>query len=122
MKRDGPTRGVAHQAIDTMINTKLLADRLSGLCRRLRLRNGGRRRRCPGNHRLQGAAEVALLEPRCLLSGKGVGGGHHGHRVALNQPGDPSVINFAGYEWNANYNWSKDSGPFINGQLWSPDN
>jgi hypothetical protein len=75
-----------------------------------------------GKNRRQFAADVSLLEERYLMSSNVLGGGHHSHNVALDQPGQPSIIKFGGYEWNANYNWSKDSGPYVNGQLWSPDN
>jgi hypothetical protein len=105
-----------------MINPKLLADLLSGLKLRLRSRNSAHRRQRPrgGNQRSPVAAEVSLLEPRCLLSSNGLGGGLHTQKVALHQSGD--VVNFAGYEWDTNYNWSQDSGNYINGQLWSPKN
>ena len=49
-----------------MINPKFLADRLFGLNPRMRFRKSGRRR--PGNPLSKFAAEVSLLEERCLMS------------------------------------------------------
>lgn len=63
-----------------------------------------------------------MLEQRSLLSGNGLRGAHHTQNAPLDQSGDPTIIDFAGYQWNSNYNWSKDSGPYINDQLWSPEN
>jgi hypothetical protein len=105
-----------------MLSTKFVAETLSGVSRRVRNRSRVRRRQRPGNHLSPAAAEVLLLEPRCLMSGNVVAGGHHGPELTGEQNGDPVIIKFDGYEWNTNYNWSKDSGPYINNQLWSPDN
>ena len=51
-----------------------------------------------------------------------MGGAHDGKTAAASESGDPVIINFAGYQWDANYSWSKDSGPYLNGQFWSPKN
>ena len=59
-------RGVTQQEIATMINPKFLADRLFGLNLRMRFRKSGRRRL--GNPLSKFAAEVSLLEERCLMS------------------------------------------------------
>jgi hypothetical protein len=77
-------------------------------------------------------AFAALFLPLALFSRSlpSVGSAPHGsYAPALQkQPsaqatsGAPVIINFANYQWDANYNWSQDSGPFVNGQLWSPDN
>jgi hypothetical protein len=68
------------------------------------------------------SAEVSPLEQRCLLSSGGLVGGHHALKSKHVNSGNPVIINFAGYQWDANYNWSQDSGPFINNQFWSPSN
>lgn len=88
-----------------------------------RAKNGRRGR--PGGSRSRAAAcEVRMLEPRVVPSGAAVGGinTHQFRTASPQQAGDPVILNFSGYQWNANYNWSKDSGPYINGQLWSPQN
>jgi len=56
-----------------MVNPMILADRLSGLNLRLPFRKCARLRRRLGNRRLQLAAEVSLLEQRCLMSGSALG-------------------------------------------------
>lgn len=68
------------------------------------------------------AAEISLLEPRCLLSSGGMKGAHTDHKVAQDDNGNPVYRTFAGYIWNANYRWSQDSGNYSDGQLWSSQN
>jgi hypothetical protein len=95
---------------------------LSALNDRLRFRSSARSRRDRGKRRRQFAAKVSPMEQRCLMSSNGLGGGLHSHKVAQDQPGAPVIINFAGYQWDSNYRWSQDSGNYLDGQKWSPNN
>jgi hypothetical protein len=101
-----------------------VANLLFGLSIRLRFKNRtqARRRARPSNRRSTVAAEVSLLEPRCLLSSGGAKGAHAGHAAPLDDNGNPVYRNFAGFIWNANYRWSQDSGSYQDGQLWSSNN
>jgi hypothetical protein len=105
-----------------MIYREFFGRGLSMLKLRQKFRKNGRSRRRPSNPRLQLAAQVAHLEPRCLLSNT-VTGGHHGaHAAAGRSSSSSDIINFAGYQWNTNYHFNKDSGYYNNGQQWAPQN
>ena len=106
-----------------MISARVLSERLSGLGVRLLGAKGARRRVSRAGRGLPVAAEISLLEPRCLMSVNVAPGGHHAAKVAQDaNDGGPVLVKFDGYEWNTNYNWAKDTGTYVNNQLWSPDN
>ncbi len=101
-----------------------LASVLSGLGVRLSSMNRATRAPAyaPRNRRSAVAAEISLLEPRCLLSAAGLKAAHSDHAVAHpDQNGGRVDLDFAGYIWNANYRWSQDSGNYSDGQLFSPN-
>jgi hypothetical protein len=66
------------QEIDTMIHPMLLVDPLSRLNLQLRFRKSAHPRRRPANHLWKVAAEVSLLEDRCLMSRSVLGAHAHG--------------------------------------------
>ncbi len=106
-----------------MISARVLSERLSGLGVRLLGAKGSRRRVSRAGRGLPVAAEISLLEPRCLMSVNVAPGGHHAAKVAQDaNDGAPVLVKFDGYEWNTNYNWAKDTGTYVSNQLWSPDN
>ena len=106
-----------------MIDLKFHANRLSGLFG-LRLKRGSRGRHRGNNRQLPSvAAEVSLLEQRCLMSVKGAGALHAAaHEVAQQRTGGQNMVTFAGYEWYTNYHHNLDSGFHNNGQQWAPQN
>jgi hypothetical protein len=105
-----------------MNNSMSFAERLTGLRRLLPLKRRGARRQRPGSRVSKVAAEVSALESRCLMSSNVLAGAHHNDKVSLAESGNPVIVKFDGYDWNSNYNWSQDSGPYVSNQLWSPSN
>jgi hypothetical protein len=113
-----------------MNNPMSLLNRLSGLSLRSRFERSARSRRRRSCHRSPVAAEISLLEPRCLLSGKGLEGGHHAHEVTpqvqdFGPPGfstDPKLVPFANYQWDTNWQYDNDNGFYQNRQQWAPQN
>ncbi len=107
-----------------MTNSMFLAAGLSALELRLRFKNRARSRRRASNHRLQVAAEISLLENRCLMSTNVTGGGQAHHDVKSKGKGkgaNDDMFTAFGYQWYTNYHFNKPTGYFDQEQ-WAPQN